>query len=110
MPAAKKPPPLGGKTGAIKKPKFGGKPQTKVLPPDKKTLESFGGARTKMKPFEAGVPSQQETGFIQATPKQATGAMMGRAPPPLIARGSSSSGPAAKKSRKQFKSKGKKVF
>lgn len=108
MPASKKPPPLGGKTGAIKRPKFGGSPKTRVLPPDKKTLESFGGARPRMKPFEAGVPSQQETGFIQATPRQATASMMGRAPPPLVAR--PGAGPASKKSKKQFKPKGRKVF
>ena len=66
------------KTPGIKKPKFGGKAKTKTLPPDKKTLESFGGARTKMQAFEPRVSAQQETGFIQATPKQATGAMMGR--------------------------------
>lgn len=90
-----------------KKPKFGGRSKTKELPPDKKTLESLGGARTKAPVFEARVPGNQEKGFIQATPKQATGAMMGR-PPPLIAR---SSGVTPRKdSKKQFKPRGKKVF
>ena len=47
MPVTKAPP--------LKKPKFGGKPKTKMLPPDKKILESFGGARTKQKVFEPRV-------------------------------------------------------
>ena len=99
-----------GKAPGVKKPKFGGKPKTKEMPPDKKTLESFGGARTKMPVFEARVTGQNERGFRQATPKQATGAMMGMAPPPLVARPGAVSGPASKKSKKQFKARGAKVF
>jgi hypothetical protein len=106
------------KTPGLKNPKFGGKSKTKVLPPDKKTLESFGGAAPKVPMFDARVSGQQEKGFIQSTPKKATGAMMGRAPPPLIGGlggrggglGGFAGGSKRPDSRKQFKPKGKKVF
>lgn len=94
------------KSTGIQKPSFGGKRKTGAKPPSKKVLEAYGGAPTKAKPFEMNVPGNKEFGFIQNTPKKATGAMMGRAAP---------SGGAAKTitrsdSRKQFKPKGRKVF
>lgn len=98
----------GGGMKGLKKPKFGGKPVTKELPPDKKIVDSLGGSRPKTKGFEERVPGNKEFGFIQATPKQATAAMMGRAPPKMkLPKGA---GPKSKNSRKQFKPKGAKVF
>lgn len=93
------------KTPALKKPKFGGKPKTADRPPPKKQLEQYGPVRHRAE--ELPIPiGNVETGFIQSTPKKATGAMMGRPPPPLIARSTST----RKDSRKQFKPRGKKVF
>lgn len=102
--------PFPDKTPGLKKPKFGGRSTKKSNhPPDKKVLESYGGARPKGKPFEARTTGNVESGFIQSTPKKATGAMMGRAPPPLI--GGSLGGPARSDAKKQFKKgKGKRVF
>lgn len=89
-----------------KKPAFGGKRVTKTMPPDKKTLESFGGARTKPKEMEARIPGNREFGFIQDTPQKAT-LMKGMAPPKTSA---AKSGTRAD-SRKQFKPKaGRKAF
>ena len=98
------------KTPGLKRPKFGGKPKTGFKEPDKKILDSYGGKRPRGSTFEPPGAANQEIGFFQATPKQATGAMMGRAPPPLIARSGAVSGPASKKSKKQFKARGAKVF
>jgi hypothetical protein len=99
--------PFGAKKSAgLKKPKFGGRPKTSEGGPDKKILESFGGARPKGKEFEMRTQGNRETGFIQNTPKKATGAMMGRPPPPLIG-----GGPPRKDAKKAFKkAKGRKVF
>lgn len=87
----------------------GGKAKTSVSPPNKKVLESYGGAKSKAPMFEARTQGNRETGFIQSTPKKATGAMMGRAPPPLI--GGKMGGSPRADSKKQFKAKaGRKVF
>lgn len=96
----------------LSKPKFGGKPKTGSRPPNKAAVTALGGmpprkrAQDIQQSMDKGL-GNRETGFIQNTPKKATGAMMGR-PPPLV-------GPAKtitrKDSRKQFKPKaGKKVF
>lgn len=74
------------------------------MPPDKSVLKQYGGAPKKM-PIEGKRPAgNTEIGFIQRTPKAATGAMMGRAPPPMGKTHTRSD------SRKQFKPRGKKVF
>jgi hypothetical protein len=65
----------------IKRPTFGGKPTTATKPPNKKVVDALGGSRPKTKGFDMNVKGNREFGFIQATPKQATAAMMGRAPP-----------------------------
>jgi hypothetical protein len=72
----------------IHKPKFGGKPKTANRPPNKKANEMLGGAphRQRAQDIQATMDKglgNVETGFIQNTPKKATAAMMGRAPPPM---------------------------
>lgn len=95
----------------LKAPKFGGKPKTSSKPPSAKANKEFGlpirkkaaSATQSMEP----TMGNREFGFIQNTPKKATGAMMGRPPPKMgksktITRGDG---------RKQFAPRaGKKVF
>lgn len=99
--------------GVIKKPKFGGKPKTSSKPPNKTAIKALGGMppRKKAQDIQTSMDNSLgnvERGFIQNTPKKATAAMMGRAPPPLI--GGKMKGPARADAKKQFKPKGKKVF
>lgn len=95
----------------LKTPKFGGKPKAFSRPPNKKANEEYGMPMRK-KASEATLDmdksmGNREFGFIQNTPKKATGAMMGRALPKV----SAAKTITRKDSRKQFKAKaGKKVF
>jgi hypothetical protein len=81
------------------------KRKQKDIPPDKEVLKQYGGTGKKA-PTEGKRPAGNvEVGFIQRTMKKATGAMMGRAPPPIGGTHTRSD------ARKQFKPKaGKKVF
>jgi hypothetical protein len=95
----------------IHKAKFGGKPKTGSKPPSVVANKMLGGAphRKKAQDIQATMDKglgNNERGFIQNTPKKATAAVMGRAPPKMSAAktGTRSDG------RKQFKPKGKKVF
>jgi hypothetical protein len=77
-------------------------------PPSKLVNKQLGGTGVKQTSIEQpNFGGNDPVGFIQNTPKKATGAMMGRAPPPpLIAKTSTRSD-----SRKQFKKAGgRKVF
>ena len=96
------------KTPPLKKPTFGGPRKTGHKSAPKKVLEQWGPVPKKASGVkDTAIPGNREFGFIQATPKQATGAMMGRAP----SFKTKSSGPASSGARKQFKPKaGKKVF
>jgi hypothetical protein len=82
------------------------KRQQKDIPPDKEVLKQYGGTGKKA-PTEGKRPAGNvEIGFIQRTPKQATGGMMGRAPPP-----SGGKTHTRADGRPQFKkARGKKVF
>lgn len=97
------------KTPPLKKPKFGGPRKTSSKPPDKKVLEQYGPVPKKGSGVkETSTPGNREFGFIQSTPKKATGAMMGRDMPST--RGSHLATPR-KDGKKQFKKAGgKKVF
>ena len=96
----------------IHKPKFGGKPKTGSKPPSVIANKMLGGmpVRKKAQDVQATMDvglGNRERGFIQNTPKKATGAMMGRPMPKLSAAKTST----RKDSRKQFKPKaGKRVF
>lgn len=91
----------------------GGKPKTGVKPPSVTANKMLGGAphRKKAQDIQATMDAglgNRETGFIQNTPKKATAAMMGRAPPSMGLLGPS---PTMKGKKKQFTPKaGKKVF
>jgi hypothetical protein len=96
----------------LKAPKFGGKPKAFSRPPNKKANEEYGMApRKKVSDATRDLDKSmgnREFGFIQNTPKKATGAMMGR-PMPKIGKSSKSS--TRKDGRKQFAPKaGRKVF
>jgi len=92
--------------------KFGGKVKTSTHPPNKKANEEYGMAPTKRVSdatldYDAS-QGNRERGFIQNTPKKATGAMMGREPPMGLL---SSAPPSMGARRPVFKKpKGKKVF
>ena len=96
----------------LKAPKFGGRPKVASKPPSAEANKEYG-----MKPPKKAsslsssmepTMGNKEFGFIQSTPKKATAAMMGKAPPqPKLPAGA---GPASKNSRKQFKPRGAKVF
>ena len=105
---------FGSKKGIVK-PKFGGKPKTSERPPNKKANLALGGLplRPKAQNIQQNMDKglgNREVGFIQNTPKKATAAMMGRAPPPIGILGEMSKSPRAD-ARKSFKKpKGRKVF
>lgn len=78
----------------------------KDIPPSKEILKQYGGTGKKA-PVEGKRPAgNTEIGFIQRTPRTATGAMMGRPPPKM----GSSKTSTRSDARKQFKPRGKKVF
>lgn len=95
------------KTPGLKAPKFGGKPKMSSRSASKKVQEQFGPVRKKSTATDdMNVAGNREFGFIQSTPKLASGAMSGRGLPPL--KGAKTS--TRSDGRSQFKAKGRKVF